>query len=100
MIFVCFLLSDVFFRMISPGLQLLARLLFRYVFNGWSHWHVMIVPAETDFVLVFWLCLRAFWSYSFHVFLHGLEVRCPDSYQGLNRGVGCQLVLRVVVRPV
>ena len=49
LILVCFLLSHVFFRMNSPGLQLLAHLLFRCVFYS----HVMMVPAETDFVYGF-----------------------------------------------
>ena len=47
-ILVFFLLSDVFFRMNSPGLQLLAHLLFRYVFYWWSH--LMMIPAETNFL--------------------------------------------------
>ena len=90
LILVCFLLSDVFFRMNSPGLQLLAHRFFRYVFYWWPH--AMMVPAETEFVYGFLVMSVGYFGHILFMYFF-LDWRLTWRQQGSGYWISCFALL-------
>lgn len=84
-----FILSDMYFRLNSPGLQLCSHLLFRYVFYWWSH--LILVPTDTNFVDGFMLLSTGYVGHILFMY-HAVDWK-PNQPQRRRYWLSCMLSL-------